>query len=195
MSQFADFRDDIHQCIEVLKNGGIILYPTDTIWGIGCDATNQAAVEKIYKLKKRTDSKTMLVLLENENLLRSYIKEIPDIAWDLIEVSNRPITIIYPGAKNLAKNLIAGDGSIGIRITREAFSSELIRNFRKPIVSTSANISGELSPGSFNEISATIVDSVDYVVKYRQDELSRSAVSEIIKIGIGGEIEILRKVK
>ena len=193
MNPLSDFRADISQCLEVLKNGGIILYPTDTIWGIGCDATNPVAVERIYQLKKRTDSKSMLVLLENENLLPSYIDEVPEVAWDLIEIAERPITIIYPGAKNMAKNLIATDGTIGIRITKEAFSSQLVKSFRKPIVSTSANISGEMSPGSFNEISAKVLDAVDYVVKYRQDDQTRSQVSEIIKVGIGGEIEILRK--
>ena len=193
MNPFSDFKDDIINCVEVLKKGGIILYPTDTIWGIGCDATNPIAVEKIYKIKKRTDSKSMLVLLENENFLTGYIDEIPNVAWDLIEVSDKPLTIIYPGAKNLAKNLIAFDGSVGIRISHEEFSSELVKRHRKPIVSTSANISGEKSPGIFNEISSEITEAVDYVVKYRQDDYSKSLASEIIKIGIGGEIEILRK--
>jgi len=193
MNPLSDFRDDISQCLEVLKNGGIILYPTDTIWGIGCDATNPVAVERIYQLKKRTDSKSMLVLLENENLLPSYINEVPEVAWDLIEIAERPITIIYPGAKNMAKNLIASDGTIGIRITKDAFCSQLVKSFRKPIVSTSANISGEMSPGSFIEISSKVLDAVDYIVKYRQDDHKRSQVSEIIKVGLGGEIEILRK--
>lgn len=193
MNPFSDFKEDIINCVEVLKKGGIILYPTDTIWGIGCDATNPIAVEKIYQLKKRTDSKSMLVLLENENLLTGYINEIPDVVWDLIEVSDKPLTIIYPEAKNLAKNLIAFDGSVGIRISHEEFSSELVKRHRKPIVSTSANISGEKSPGIFNEISFEITEAVDYVVNYRQDDYSKSQASEIIKIGIGGKIEIIRK--
>ncbi|MCK4921126.1 MAG: threonylcarbamoyl-AMP synthase [Bacteroidales bacterium] len=193
MNPSSDFKNDIINCVEVLKKGGVILYPTDTIWGIGCDATNPAAVEKIYQLKRRTDSKSMLVLLDNENFLTGYVDKIPDVAWDLIEVSDKPLTIIYPGAKNLAKNLIAFDGSVGIRISHEDFSSELVKRHKKPIVSTSANISGEKSPGIFNEISSEIIDAVDYVVKYRQDDYSRSQASEIIKIGIGGEIEIIRK--
>jgi len=142
-------QDDIKKACEVLRKGGIILYPTDTIWGIGCDATNEEAVKRIYELKQRDDSKSMLVLLDNPAKLQTYVQEVPDIAWDLIELTDKPLTIIYEGAKNLATNLIAADGSIGIRITNEVFSRELCRQFRKPIVSTSANVSGEPSPGRF----------------------------------------------
>ena len=189
----SDFREDIQQAIEVLKKGGIILYPTDTVWGIGCDATNAEAVARIYQLKKREDSKSMLVLLENPNRLNSYIEEVPEVAWELVDVADKPLTIVYPGAKNLAKNLIAGDGSIGIRISGEEFTQQLIQRFRKPIVSTSANISGEPSPAFFDEISQEIIDGVDYVVQYRQDDRTPITPSSVIKLGVGGEIQILRK--
>ncbi len=185
--------DDIKKALEVLKSGGIILYPTDTIWGIGCDATNEKAVEKIYKIKKREDSKSMLVLMENPALLERYVTEVPEIAWDLIEIATTPLTIIFSKAKNLAKNLIAEDGSIGIRFTKEAFSSQLLQRFRRPLVSTSANISGEKSPAYFDEISEEIRNQVDYVVEYRQDDHTPSQPSSIIKLGVGGQIEIIRK--
>jgi len=185
--------DDIKKALEVLKSGGIILYPTDTIWGIGCDATNEKAVEKIYKIKNREDSKSMLVLMENPALLERYVTEVPEIAWDLIEIATTPLTIIFSKAKNLAKNLIAEDGSIGIRFTKEAFSSQLLQRFRRPLVSTSANISGEKSPAYFDEISEEIRNQVDYVVEYRQDDNTPSQPSSIIKLGVGGQIEIIRK--
>lgn len=185
--------DDIKNALEVLNKGGIILYPTDTIWGIGCDATNEKAVERIYKIKKRQDSKSMLVLLDDANKIPSYINEMPEIAWDLVELTEKPLTIIYSGAKNLASNLIAEDGSIGIRITNESFSQKLIQKFRKPIVSTSANTSGDPSPMNFSEINREIIDAVDYVVKWRQDDFSRKNASGIIKLGSNGEIQIIRK--
>jgi L-threonylcarbamoyladenylate synthase len=187
------FAEDIAKALEVLRAGGVILYPTDTIWGIGCDATNSSAVKRIYEIKQREDAKGMLILLENPNLLNSYISEVPEIAWDLIEVTDNPLTIIYPGAKNLANNLLANDRSIGIRITNEPFTQQLIQRFRKPVVSTSANISGQKSPQNFGEISEEIRRSVDYIVNYRQDDLSRSNPSGIIKLGVGGQIEIIRK--
>lgn len=183
---------DIIKAIEILNSGGIILYPTDTIWGIGCDATNPEAVAKIYELKKRADSKSMLVLMDNINSLGRYMEEVPEMAYDLIELSEKPITIIYPDAKNIASNLIAEDGSLGIRVTYEKFSAELIRRFRKPIVSTSANISGKPSPQNFSEISEEIKSGVDYVVEFRQEEMNNPAPSSIIKLGVGGEIQILR---
>ncbi len=193
MNHYSDFREDITKCLEVLNSGGIILYPTDTIWGLGCDATRPESVEKIYKIKQRKDTRSMLVLLDNEGKLESYTEQVPDIAWQLIEVSDNPLTIIYPEAKNLAKNLIAADGSIGVRITREAFSSELIRRFKKPLVSTSANISGQPSPENFLAISNEIKEKADYVVRYRQDDTSASTPSSIIKTEINGEFRILRK--
>ncbi|MFV0376212.1 MAG: L-threonylcarbamoyladenylate synthase [Mangrovibacterium sp.] len=186
-------QDDIKQALEVLQKGGVILYPTDTIWGIGCDATNQAAVKRVYEIKKRADSKSMLVLMENLNLLERYMQEVPEIAYSLIEVTDKPMTIIYPAAKNLAPNLLADDGSVGIRITTERFTQTLIQRFRKPIVSTSANISGEPSPATFAEVSDEIKHAVDYVVKYRQDDVTPVRPSSIIKLGVGGEIKIIRE--
>lgn len=186
-------QDDIKKALEVLQNGGVILYPTDTIWGIGCDATNEAAVKRVYEIKKRADSKSMLVLMENVNLLERYMQEVPEIAYSLIEVTDKPMTIIYPDAKNLAPNLLAEDGSVGIRITTERFTQQLIQRFRKPIVSTSANISGEPSAAIFAEVSEEIKNAVDYVVEYRQDDVTPARPSSIIKLGVGGEIKIIRE--
>ncbi|MDX9881487.1 MAG: L-threonylcarbamoyladenylate synthase [Prolixibacteraceae bacterium] len=183
----------MRKALDALQKGGIILYPTDTIWGIGCDATNEAAVQRIFRIKKREDSKSMLVLMENANLLERYVEEIPEVAYDLIELSEKPVTIIYDGAKNLAKNLIASDGSIGIRITSENFTRQLIRQFKKPVVSTSANVSGGPSPVCFSEISEEIKSAVDYIVRYRQDDHTPAVPSSIIKLGSGGEVKIIRK--
>jgi len=186
-------QDDIKKALEVLQSGGVILYPTDTIWGIGCDATNEAAVKRVYEIKRRADSKSMLVLMENVNLLERYMQEVPEIAYDLIELTDKPMTIIYPDAKNLAPNLLAEDGSVGIRITTERFTQQLIQRFRKPIVSTSANISGEPSPAFFGEVSEEVKSAVDYVVEFRQDDLNPAKPSSIIKLGVGGEIKIIRE--
>ena len=144
--------EDIKKACEVMAAGGIILYPTDTIWGIGCDATNEKAVQRVYELKRRTDNKAMLVLMDSEAKLDRYVSDVPDIAWDLISVSDKPLTIIYSSAKNLATNLLGADGSVGIRITNEEFSKKLCERFRKPLVSTSANVSGEPSPANFSEV-------------------------------------------
>lgn len=184
---------DIKKALEVLKNGGIILYPTDTIWGIGCDATNVEAVKRVYDIKQREDSKSMLVLMENPNRISSYVDDVPEVALDLIEVTDKPTTIIYSGAKNLASNLINSDGSIGIRITNEEFTQQLIQRFKKPIVSTSANISGDAPAQNFMEISEDIIDAVDYVVEYRQEEMTKAQASSIIKIGSDWGVEIIRK--
>ena len=185
-------KEEVRKACEILKNGGIILYPTDTIWGIGCDATNEAAVKRVYELKLREDSKAMLVLLDDVGKLASYV-EVPDVAYELLEVNDKPMTIIYPNAKNLAKNLIAQDRTIGIRITSEAFTKALLYRFRKPIVSTSANISGEPSPKCFAEISDAVKSVVDYVVDFRQEETTNPAPSSIIKLDVGGKIQIIRK--
>ncbi len=184
--------DDIKKACEVLQAGGLILYPTDTIWGIGCDATNEMAVQKIYELKQRTDNKAMLVLMDNAVKLENYVEDIPDIAWDLIEVTDKPLTIIFTRAKNLAPNLLAADGSVGIRITRESFSRQLCERFRKPLVSTSANISGEPFPACFSDISDRIKEGVDYIVQYRQHEKTESQPSGIIKLDAGGLVQIIR---
>jgi len=184
--------EEIKKTCEVLQAGGIILYPTDTVWGIGCDATNEEAVKKVYELKRRVDNKAMLVLTDNPAKLNMYVSRIPDIAWDLIEVADKPLTIIYPKAKNLAANLLADDQSVGIRITNETFSKTLCERFRKPIVSTSANISGQPSPSNFNEISEEIKAGVDYVVNFRQDEKIKANPSGIIKLGEGGVVQVIR---
>lgn len=186
-------QEDIKKALEVLKSGGIILYPTDTIWGIGCDATNPEAIKRIYQIKKREDSKSMLVLMENPALLDRYIDDVPEVAWDLVEIATTPLTVIYPNAKNLAQNLIAEDGSVGIRFTKEEFTSQLLQRFRRPLVSTSANISGVKSPAYFDEISEEIKNQVDYIVEYRQDDTTPSKPSSIIKLGPGGRIDIIRK--
>jgi L-threonylcarbamoyladenylate synthase len=184
--------DDVKLCIDVLKKGGIILYPTDTIWGLGCDATNAAAVSKIYAIKQRSDEKSMLVLVDDENKLQQYA-EIPEIAWDILQVTDKPLTIIYPEAYNLAKNLLAEDGSVGIRVTQDEFCCRIIRGLGKPIVSTSANISGKPWPASFKSIEKDIAEAVDYVVKYRQDEEYKGRPSGIIKLGIHGEVKVIRE--
>jgi len=185
--------EEVNRTLEVLRNGGVILYPTDTVWGLGCDATNENAVKRIFEIKKREDSKAMLLLVDNSAKIQSYIDEVPDIAWDLIEFTEKPLTIIYPNAKNLASNLIAEDKSVGIRVTNEAFSKKLCEQFRKPIVSTSANVSGEPTPANFSQISIEIKSSVDYVVNFRQDELSKSKPSSIIKLGKGNLFQMIRE--
>lgn len=185
-------KEEIRKTEDILKKGGVILYPTDTIWGIGCDATNEKAVKRIYELKQREDNKSMLVLLDDAGKLASYA-EVPDVALELIEANDKPMTIIYPNAKKLAENLIGADNTIGIRITNEEFTKALIFRFRKPIVSTSANISGQPSPRFFAEISDEIKNAVDYIVDYRQKETTSCAPSSIIKLGMGGEIQIIRK--
>lgn len=184
--------EEIKKACQVMTEGGIILYPTDTIWGLGCDATNQEAVRKIYEIKQRADSKALLVLVDSPVKVDFYVSDVPDVAWDLIELAEKPLTIIYSGARNLAENLLADDGSIGIRVTKERFSHQLCQRFRKAIVSTSANISGAPSPANFNEIAEEIKSAVDYVVNFRQDDMSRPSPSSIIKLGKGGLIDIIR---
>jgi L-threonylcarbamoyladenylate synthase len=187
------FDEDIRESLITLKNGGIILYPTDTIWGIGCDATNTSAVEKIYRIKSRSGSKSLLVLVNGDQMLERYVKDIPEISFDLTGVSDDPITIVYPEGKNLAEGVCSDDGSVGIRICRDEFCNELITRFRKPIISTSANLSGKASPENFSVIEKTVIDQVDYVVKYRQDDLKKQSASPVIKIEKNGTIKIIRK--
>jgi L-threonylcarbamoyladenylate synthase len=185
--------DDLKKACDIMQAGGIILYPTDTIWGIGCDATNEKAVRRVYELKQRTDSRAMLVLLDNPAKLERYVETVPVIAWELIEVADKePLTIIYPQGKNVAPGLLADDGSIGIRITSEDFSHRLCERFRKPLVSTSANISGGPSPSNFKEISDAIKEGVDYIVQYRRGDMSKAKPSGIIKLGNGGLFQIIR---
>ncbi len=187
------FKEDIKKACEVMQKGGVILYPTDTVWGIGCDATNEEAVKRIYEIKRREDSKAMLVLVDSQVKVDFYTQDAPQIAWDLIEMSTKPLTIIYDKGRNLAKNLLAEDGSVGIRVTSEEFSKQLCFRFRKAIVSTSANISGEKGASNFSEISKEIIDAVDYVVNYRQDDMSKPKPSSIIKLGNQGQIKVIRE--
>ncbi|MEI6436319.1 MAG: L-threonylcarbamoyladenylate synthase [Bacteroidota bacterium] len=184
---------EIKKCLKVLQDGGTILYPTDTIWGIGCDATNDVAVEKVYCLKKRMESKNLIILVEDQKRLHQYITAIPDIAWDLLSNVNSPLTIVFPDAKNLAKKVVAADQSIAIRIVKSGFCHQLISAFGKPIVSTSANISGEAPPKTFRHISAEIIAGVDYVVKERMDFIHIIKPSQIIKINANGEFRIIRE--
>ena len=186
-------KDDINNALEVIKNGGIILYPTDTIWGLGCDATNESAVEKIIKLKGSAESKSMIILLDTENKLDSYVSEVPEIAYDLIEYAENPLTIVFSGAKNLAQNVINQDKSVGIRIVRHPFCEQLIQRFRKPIVSTSANLSGHPSPKNFAEVSEEILNGVDYVVSFGQDDLKENKPSTIMKLEADGRFAFIRR--
>jgi L-threonylcarbamoyladenylate synthase len=188
-----EITEDIKKSCEIMMQGGIILYPTDTIWGIGCDATNPEAVKRVYDIKQRSDSKAMLVLVDSFVKVNFYVTDLPDVAYDLVDLSTKPLTIIYPGARNLAENLIAQDGTVGIRVTKEAFSQGLCQRFRKAIVSTSANISGQPSPASFSDIDEAIKSKVDYIVQYRQKEQIKAKPSSIIKLGSKGEIVIIRK--
>lgn len=185
-------KEDLRSALEALKAGKIILYPTDTVWGIGCDATNAQAVNRIYKLKQRTDSKSMLVLVGNEGQLERTVEEVPETARMLLEVAENPLTIIYDQPKGLASNLLAEDGSVGIRITNELFSRTLCERLQIPIVSTSANISGCKTPRLFDEISPEIKEGVDYIVKYRRNDRSSSKPSNIIKVSDNGVIKIIR---
>jgi L-threonylcarbamoyladenylate synthase len=185
--------NEIKKIVEVLRAGGLILYPTDTVWGIGCDATNEEAVKKIFELKKREDSKSLIVLVDSVDRLSAYVDDVPDVAWDLAEVSDTPLTIIYPTGKNLAKNVMAEDGSVGIRVTNEEFSKALCYAFRKPIISTSANISGNPTPENFHQIEEEIKEGVDYVVEARRDEIEKKSPSSIIKFEKNGTFVVLRK--
>ncbi|MBS0011719.1 MAG: threonylcarbamoyl-AMP synthase [Bacteroidales bacterium] len=182
----------IEEAVNILRDGGVILYPTDTIWGLGCDATNSKAVNKIYSIKQRDDSQSMLVLIDTQSRLPYYVRQVPDIAWQLIEASDRPLTLVYPGARNVAPELIAGDGSLGIRIVEDEFCSSLIARFRKPLVSTSANITGEVAPGNYGEISDKIRDLVDYIVPLRMEEKDKKTASSIIRIETDGRFKIIR---
>ncbi len=186
-------KEDLNQALETLKAGGLILYPTDTIWGIGCDATNPEAVEKIFALKGRDKGKSMIILLGNDNQLQSYVSEVPEVAYELLEATDKPLTIIYSNAKNLAANVVAEDGSIGIRVVNHPFCEQLLQRFRKPIVSTSANISGEASARNFVEVSDEIVNGVDYVVKFGQQDPSNGTASTIMKLDPSGKFEFIRK--
>lgn len=186
------FEEDIKQAVDCLKNGGLILYPTDTVWGIGCDATNPDAVKRIYDLKRREESKSMLVLVDSDGALERIVDDIPEVAWQLIDTAVDPLTIIYDHPKNVATNLLANDGSLGIRITDEKYSKELCRRLRRPLVSTSANISGNKAPGIYSDISEEIKAGVDYVASYRRDDTEAPSPSNIIKVSEGGLVKVIR---
>ena len=185
-----DFENDIISCIRILSAGGVILYPTDTIWGLGCDATNATAVDNIFRIKKRADSKSLITLIAEESDIFQYTTQ-PDLSiFDHLKKKTKPTTVIYDGGIGVAENLLGADGSVAIRITSEPFCRHLIKRFRKPIVSTSANISGQDPPATFQDINAIIISAVDYVVKYRQEDLTRSLPSTIIRWKNGKEIII-----
>ena len=185
-------KEDIQNCLNTLREGGIILYPTDTVWGIGCDASNPLAIQKIYDLKGRTSSKALITLVCSEVMLERTVLNKPEIAWDLIESANRPLTLIYDEVKGIAPNAIAEDGSCGIRLAKDTFCQQLIQRLGKPIISTSANISGEETPKDFRSVSNTILKGVDFVVNYRQNEARSQESSNIIKLKNNGEIKIIR---
>ncbi|MBQ3630126.1 MAG: threonylcarbamoyl-AMP synthase [Prevotella sp.] len=183
---------DIKNAVEVLRRGGVILYPTDTIWGIGCDATNEEAVRRVYQIKQRDDSKALICLVDSDARLQRYVRQVPDVGWQLIDCIDKPTTLILDGAVNLAPNLIADDGSIGIRITKEPFSHELCYRFQKAIVSTSANISGEPAAQNYRDIDPRLLEQVDYVCWSRRQEHKPHKPSSIIKLTKDGIVTIIR---
>ena len=185
--------DDIKAAVECMRKGGVILYPTDTVWGIGCDATNAEAVAKVYKIKKREESKAMICLVDSDNRIQRYVRNVPDVAWDVMNLATSPTTVILDGADGLASNLIADDGSIAMRITKEEFSKELCYRFQKPIVSTSVNISGEPAAQNYCDIVPEILEAADYVCWTRRQEHKPHKPSSIVKIGRDGQVTIIRK--
>ena len=192
MKDLSPLDNEINNAIAVLKNGGLILYPTDTIWGLGCDATNENAVTRLLELKNRTTEKGFITLLDNEGKLASFVREVPAVAYDLIEFSENPLTLILDGAYHLAPSVITTDGAAGFRITKDEFCKRLIWKLRKPIVSTSANISGQPHPQCFSDISPSILNGVDYVVNLRRNEKSTATPSKVIRLKSNGEIKLLR---
>ncbi len=190
--RLGEYREDISQAVKVMNEGGVILYPTDTIWGIGCDATNEEAVRRVFEIKRRNDAKALISLIDSEAKLQFYVPDVPDVAWQLIDVAVKPLTIIYDHARNLAPNLLAEDGSAAIRITAEEFSRNLCQRMRRAVVSTSANVSGEPSPKCFDDISPEIRAAVDYICTSRRSERSNPPASNIIKLGSGGEVTVIR---
>lgn len=183
---------DIENAVKTLREGGVILYPTDTIWGIGCDATNPEAVKKVYALKHRDDSKALICLVDSDARLQRYVRNVPAVAWDIMELATKPTTVILDGVQGLAENLVAEDGSVGFRITKEDFSRQMCYRFQKPIVSTSANISGEPTARNFKEIPQEIVDAVDYVCSFRRGEKAKNQPSSVIRLRQNGEVTVIR---
>ncbi|MGY5847476.1 L-threonylcarbamoyladenylate synthase [Salegentibacter sp. HM20] len=187
-----DHKTEIQNALAVLKRGGVILYPTDTVWGIGCDATNADAVDKVYAIKKRAEEKALICLVSDYKMLNQFIEEVPEVAYDILKYARKPTTIIYDDPIRVAENLIADDNSLAIRVSKDKFSNELAKRFRKPIVSTSANISGEPTPNSFSEISPEILKAVDYVVNLQRNKKSAKP-SAIIKLSNDGKVKVIRK--
>ncbi len=188
----SDINSEVHKAYEVISNGGIILYPTDTVWGIGCDATNPEAVAKIYALKKRAETQSMIVLMNGEKMMYNVFKEIPEVAWQLLDLAEKPTTLILDNPRNVAPNIIAEDKSLGVRIVKEPFCFKLLERMRKPLVSTSANISGQPTPKTFKEISPEIIKGVDYVVNLQHDKIAGKP-STIIKLTNDAQVKIIRK--
>lgn len=188
----SDINTEVHKAFEVVQNGGVILYPTDTVWGIGCDATNVEAVKKIYALKKREESKSMIVLMNGEKMMYTVFKEIPEVAWQILDLSENPTTLILDNPRNVAANMIADDKTLGVRIVKEPFCFKLMERMKRPLVSTSANISGMFSPKSFKEISPDIINGVDYVVNLQHDKICDKP-STIIKLSLDNQVKIIRK--
>ena len=209
INYMTDYKDILNEALKVLRDGGVILYPTDTVWGVGCDATNPLAVSKVYEIKKRSDSKALVLLASDFDMVCRYVKEIPDIAVQLVEVNDKPMTLIYPGAicgeapsegetpvaskYCLAYNVVAEDGTVGFRIPDMDFCRDLIHKLGRPLVSTSANVSGESSPSCFTEIADEIRSKMDYIVPQYLESESTGAPSQIIKVGLDGEVKIIRK--
>ena len=185
-------QEEINKVITVLENGGVILYPTDTIWGLGCDAKNEKAIQRIYDIKKRIHSKSLIILLDDDRKLNRFVKEVPEVVWDILDYATKPTTVIYPEAINLPKNLVASDGSIAIRIAKDDFCRKLIQRFKNPIVSTSANIAEDAAPKDFKDIDPEILKAADHVVNLHAFEKNNEP-STIIKIGLKGELNIIRK--
>ncbi len=185
-------QEDIKNAVECMRKGGVILYPTDTVWGIGCDATNAEAVAKVYKIKQRDDAKALICLVDSDNRMQRYFRNVPNVAWQLIEVAVKPTTVILDNATGVAENLVAEDGSLAMRVTREPFSKELCYRFQKPIVSTSANISGEPAAQNYCDIAPELLEAVDYVCWSRRQEHKPHTPSSIIKLSQNGEVKIVR---
>jgi L-threonylcarbamoyladenylate synthase len=188
----TDINQEVQKAFEIIANGGIILYPTDTVWGIGCDATNELAIEKIYALKKRVESKSMIVLMNGEKMMYQVFKNIPEVAWQIIDLSEKPTTLILDKPKNIAKSIIGIDDTLGVRIVKEPFCFKLMERMKKPLVSTSANISGMFTPKSFKEIAPEIIKGVDYVVNLHQEKICDKP-STIIKLGLDNQVKVIRK--
>jgi L-threonylcarbamoyladenylate synthase len=189
----SEYGDDIMNALKVLRAGGVILYPTDTVWGLGCDATSALAVRKIFDIKQRDDSKSLIILVNSVSMLERYVVDPPEVALQMAEWSQKPLTIVYDRGRSLAEGVASADGSVGVRICSDPFCDELITAFRKPIVSTSANISGTDAPAIFDEISREVISAADYVCLYRQYDRSRSSASSVIKVSANGAVKILRE--